>query len=189
MPREPPKAGATGGSSWEARSSLEGTAGAVWGWPGLDGLACFAQLGKLPGSTEDFNSWVQSLLRGPLCPRRGGLPACLPDGSPSLQERRPGHPPARRQCNAATPARPQRQPACGDGPGAPGRQVRALERFRGLPAPRCSLCPPESLPFRPQPAQPAELDVVPGRESLATYEHPQVRGGRGRQAPGSAEGG
>uniref|UniRef100_A0A670ZFW9 Aryl hydrocarbon receptor nuclear translocator n=1 Tax=Pseudonaja textilis TaxID=8673 RepID=A0A670ZFW9_PSETE len=31
-----------------------------------------------------------------------------------------------------------------------------------------------SLPFRVQPAQPAELDVVPGRESLASYEHPQA---------------
>ncbi|KAM6434679.1 aryl hydrocarbon receptor nuclear translocator isoform 2-T2 [Liasis olivaceus] len=30
------------------------------------------------------------------------------------------------------------------------------------------------LPARQQPAQPAELDVVPGRESLASYEHPQA---------------
>ncbi|XP_034280964.1 aryl hydrocarbon receptor nuclear translocator isoform X3 [Pantherophis guttatus] len=30
------------------------------------------------------------------------------------------------------------------------------------------------LAARTQPAQPAELDVVPGRESLASYEHPQA---------------
>ncbi|XP_026576049.1 aryl hydrocarbon receptor nuclear translocator isoform X3 [Pseudonaja textilis] len=33
---------------------------------------------------------------------------------------------------------------------------------------------PGHLAARVQPAQPAELDVVPGRESLASYEHPQA---------------
>ncbi|KAL7977975.1 hypothetical protein Chor_004962, partial [Crotalus horridus] len=33
---------------------------------------------------------------------------------------------------------------------------------------------PGHLAARSQPAQPAELEVVPGRESLATYEHPQA---------------
>ncbi|XP_032090277.1 aryl hydrocarbon receptor nuclear translocator-like isoform X2 [Thamnophis elegans] len=33
---------------------------------------------------------------------------------------------------------------------------------------------PGHLAARAQPAQPAELDVVPGRESLASYEHPQA---------------
>uniref|UniRef100_A0A670ZFM2 Aryl hydrocarbon receptor nuclear translocator n=1 Tax=Pseudonaja textilis TaxID=8673 RepID=A0A670ZFM2_PSETE len=44
---------------------------------------------------------------------------------------------------------------------------------------------PGHLAARVQPAQPAELDVVPGRESLASYEHPQVSG-RGLGGPATA---
>lgn len=43
----PPKAVVTGGSSWKVGSSLEGPAGALWGWPGLLCKAGKASQGQL----------------------------------------------------------------------------------------------------------------------------------------------
>lgn len=180
---------------------FQGTDGVVGEFlpPNIDSVACFAKHWNLDWGGEGFNSRAQHLRPPPsalvsvpkwaACVSWLSFPS-LPNDPPGTPARKPARP-GRTRCRGPSWAPVS---AClwrwAQGTWRPGKS-RGPVSGSWLRPPRPTVLRNhtlgwdeqghflmEPLPFRQQPAQPAELDVVPGRESLASYDHPQVMGPR-----------